>query len=64
MQWENGNDLDLHVLCPCGTHISYVDRICEKCKANLDVDMNANYVMDDKNPIENIYLDIVKPGIY
>ena len=21
LKWHNGNDLDLHVECPCGTHI-------------------------------------------
>ena len=64
LEWWNGNDLDLHVYCPCRTHIYFANKYCEFCKAHLDIDMNARYIMDDKEPIENIYLDVVVPGIY
>ena len=64
LKWHNGNDLDLHVECPCGTHIFYWSRKCKTCKAHLDVDMNAEGAINSINPLENIYVNTVKPGIY
>ena len=64
LQWWNGNDLDLHVECPCGTHIYFRNKICQKCKAHLDIDVNAGYMEEWEKPIENIYLDILVPGVY
>ena len=52
--WSDVSDLDLHVVCPCGTHIYFGNRSCSKCKANLDVDMNRVEDELSQTPIENI----------
>ena len=31
LRWWDPNDLDLHVTCPCGTNINYMNKKCEKC---------------------------------
>jgi len=60
--WDNSDDLDLHVTCPCGTHIFYGDRQCTTCHGELDVDMNAGQISDE--PVENVYFTNAKRGTY
>lgn len=57
--WHDRNDLDLHVICPCGTHISYSNKKCHSCGGFLDVD--ARYI---DNPIEHVYFNNPKQGKY
>lgn len=37
--WENYNDLDLHVICPCGMEIYYANKKCCSCGAYLEIDI-------------------------
>jgi len=53
LAWNNGNDLDLHVIAPGGERIMYRHKK-SKCKGVLDVDMNAAGSVS-RRPIENIY---------
>jgi uncharacterized protein YfaP (DUF2135 family) len=41
LKWWDANDLDLHVVCPCGTNIYHGNKICITCKGELDKDMNV-----------------------
>jgi hypothetical protein len=49
--WDNVNDLDLHVYCPDGSHISYLDM--QGCGGRLDVDANAGGPQT-RSPVENV----------
>lgn len=31
LRWWDPNDLDLHVICPCNTEISFMNKKCHKC---------------------------------
>lgn len=57
LQWENTNDLDLHVISPTGQHLYY-----EIPRSNdggqLDVDSNAGCNNLSWHPVENIYWPI------
>jgi len=64
LSWHDANDLDLHVTCPCGTHIYFGNKRCAECLAELDVDMNAGGVNDSNNPVEHIKSDCMKNGKY
>ena len=46
LSWSDWNDLDLHVVCPCGTEVYYGRKQCVKCKGYLDVDMNVCHHVD------------------
>lgn len=64
LQWSDPNDIDLHVFCPCNTHISFANKKCNQCGGYLDVDKNAMGNVSE-NPIEHIYFkDGIKPGTY
>ncbi len=49
--WDNVNDIDLHIICPNGQRISYVDM--QGCGGRLDVDANGGGPQT-RNPVENI----------
>ncbi|ETO06189.1 SAP DNA-binding domain-containing protein, partial [Reticulomyxa filosa] len=65
LQWKDPNDLDLHVTCPCNSHIYFSSRECSTCKGYLDVDMNVGDKCDAIAPIEHVYFkDNAKEGLY
>ena len=49
--WDNGNDLDLHVYCPDGSHIWYAGMY--GCGGALDIDANAGGPRTF-SPVENV----------
>lgn len=53
LAWNNGNDLDLHVVAPSGERIFFNDRK-STCRGELDVDMNAAGPQSNR-PVENIF---------
>ena len=53
LAWNNGNDLDLHVMTPGNEKISYNQRH-SRCGGELDVDMNAGGPASQR-PVENVY---------
>lgn len=53
LAWFNYDDLDIHVIEPDGTEISYISKISRKTGGNLDVDMNAG-TGKTRNAVENI----------
>ncbi|CAJ1960124.1 unnamed protein product [Cylindrotheca closterium] len=55
LSWDTHDDLDLHVFVPCGEEVSYANRVCDKGKANLDVDMNASGPYSNA-PVENVFV--------
>jgi len=55
LQWENGNDLDLHCICPCKCEIYYTHKQCDNCLGMLDVDMNAGKIMNRVCPVEHTF---------
>lgn len=52
LEWQNVNDLDLHVVDPRGEEIFFNHRQSAS-GGNLDVDMNAAYITS--RPVENVY---------
>lgn len=52
LMWNDVNDLDLHVLCPDGTHISFENK--QGCGGILDVDRNAHPAALTVEPVENV----------
>jgi len=53
LEWSNGNDLDLWLICPSGERIYFRHKF-SVCLGNLDVDMNAGGV-DTLTPVENVF---------
>ncbi|CAF1178055.1 unnamed protein product [Adineta steineri] len=70
--WFDSNDLDLHVICPCGTTLYFGNKECPTCAGYLDLDMNVCYhqgsCYDRKcsstKPAENVFFKPAKNGIY
>lgn len=64
LQWNDCNDLDLHVIDPCGNRIYYANRsaTCNGRTGNLDLDANADDCMP--SPAENIYWESAPRGRY
>lgn len=58
--WNNRNDLDLHVLCPDGQRIHYMNK--EAAGGMLDIDRNAHPSALTDEPIENIFWER-RPGL-
>lgn len=63
LRWWDPNDLDLHVICPCGSEIYYLYKKCPTCKGELDIDMNT-YNSMSLEPVEHVYFNNPKPGLY
>ena len=61
MLWDTDDDLDLHMITPDGSEISYSNR--ETGGGVLDYDANVGGRTMD-NPIENIYFADPAPGTY
>ena len=61
MLWATDDDLDLHMITPDGSEISYSNRNAQG--GELDVDANVGGRTMD-NPIENIYFTNPEPGTY
>jgi hypothetical protein len=53
LAWNNGNDLDLHVVTPRRERIFFGHRI-SACQGQLDVDMNAGGPLSQQ-PVENVF---------
>lgn len=49
LAWFNGDDLDIHAYGPSAQHIFYGNK-----SGVLDVDMNAGYSSNSKDPVENL----------
>jgi len=68
LAWSNGDDLDLHMLEPKGTHIYYGSRRQLSSHGGmLDVDMNGCDQVNSVDPVENIFYERVsslRPGDY
>ncbi|WP_412508885.1 hypothetical protein [Roseovarius sp. SYSU LYC5161] len=58
--WDGPDDLDLHVTCPAGDTLSFLND--NVCNGRLDVDSNAQEIAVD--PIENAYFSDPPPGSY
>lgn len=67
LRWNTIDDLDLHVVDPCGNEIYYVESrrrgTCNGHTGTLDVDANAGD-MRSSSPQENIYWDDPASGRY
>ncbi len=50
--WNDANDLDLHVQCPDGSTINFMNKLA--CGGILDVDRNAHPQSLTREPVENI----------
>ena len=57
--WDNGNDLDLHVHCPDGSHIWYAGMW--GCGGQLDIDANAGGPQT-LSPVENVTWPVGAPS--
>lgn len=53
LAWNNGNDLDLHVVTPRRERIFFGHRL-SACQGQLDVDMNAGGPLS-RQPVENVF---------
>lgn len=62
LAWEDRNDLDLHVLCPDGSELSYNTR--QACGGELDVNANGDARAAGVSPVENVYFQDPGPGTY
>jgi hypothetical protein len=62
LSWFNLDDLDIHLIEPCGNHIHFGNK-----SGRLDVDMNVNTSNSSREAVENItYPDerSIKEGVY
>jgi hypothetical protein len=63
--WNSVDDLDLHVTCPNGEKINYLNRL--KCGGALDIDMNGGGSRLSTTPVESVSWPAgasPPPGIY
>ena len=64
LSWQDPNDLDLSVICPCGYRIFFGARECPTCKGYLELDMNAGGKSNATSPAEHVYFNTTNKGIY
>ena len=57
LEWNDTNDLDLHVLEPGGNRIFFGKKISGVSRGHLDVDRNAACADLTSTPVEHIYWD-------
>ncbi|ETO05372.1 hypothetical protein RFI_32024 [Reticulomyxa filosa] len=57
LEWYSPNDLDLHVTCPCNSHIYFGSKRCNTCNGYLQFDMNAGGTYNEIKPFEYVYFD-------
>jgi hypothetical protein len=55
LAWDTGDDLDLHVMCPSGEEISFMNDVSNDGLCVLDVDMNA-CGPTSREPVENVFI--------
>lgn len=55
LAWDTGDDLDLHVMCPSGEEISFMNKVSNDGLCVLDVDMNAGGPTS-REPVENVFI--------
>ena len=60
--WNDESDLDLWVTMPSGELVWYQSKKSSCGAAELDIDMNANYVKS-KEPVENVYVGDAEAGV-
>jgi hypothetical protein len=53
--WNNSNDLDLHVITPCGDTINYYHLDERVCGGIMEYDRNADDYNISSRPFEHIY---------
>lgn len=63
LSWYDPNDLDLIVIDPTyGEKIYFKNKVCTRCGAELDVDMNYDGLYNAYTPVEHIYYNSVEKG--
>lgn len=62
LEWASRDDVDLHVTCPGGETLSFLNRT--GCNGAYDVDANVTREKTVTDPVENIVFDPALPGLY
>ena len=62
--WADVNDLDLYVICPCGTQLYHGTKNCATCGGIYEFDTNAGSKNNATAPIEHVFFNMPKAGAY
>jgi len=65
LKWNTTDDLDIHILTPCGEHIYFevVESFCDSVVGKLDIDANAEPPLIS-DPQENVFWNEIAKGEY